>query len=56
MSNESRLKNLDFIIMSKYDFPICFNFPSGHIDDNRAVIFGAESQLNIAENNVFLEQ
>ena len=41
---------------SKYDFPICFNFPSGHIDDNRAVIFGAESQLNIAENNVFLEQ
>ena len=41
---------------SKYDFPICFNFPSGHIDDNRAVIFGAESHLYISENNVFLEQ
>jgi len=41
---------------SKYDFPICFNFPSGHIDDNRAIVFGVESYLNIDESGVSLHQ
>lgn len=27
--------------------PICFNFPSGHIDDNRAMILGAPVEFNV---------
>ena len=41
---------------SKYDFPICFNCPSGHIDDNRTIVLGAESCLNIDESGVSLHQ
>jgi muramoyltetrapeptide carboxypeptidase len=34
-------------ITSEYDFPICFNFPAGHLDDNRALIFGRNVSLQI---------
>ncbi len=37
-------------ITSEYDFPICFNFPAGHLDDNRALIFGKEATLKVEEN------
>jgi muramoyltetrapeptide carboxypeptidase len=34
--------------------PVCFNFPAGHIADNRALIMGREVQLNIDANSVSL--
>ena len=39
-----------------YDFPICFGFPSGHIDGNRSIILGVRSVLEIHENGVNLSQ
>jgi muramoyltetrapeptide carboxypeptidase len=39
-----------------YNFPICFGFPSGHLDDNRAIRFGVSSVLDINENGVSLSQ
>jgi muramoyltetrapeptide carboxypeptidase len=32
------------------DYPVCFGFPAGHLDDNRALIFGREITLKVSEN------
>lgn len=46
------------IIMShvkEYDYPVCFNFPAGHIEDNRALILGREAQLTVDDQNISLK-
>ena len=35
--------------------PVCFNFPAGHIADNRALIMGREVELNIDQIGVSLQ-
>ena len=39
-----------------YNFPICFGFPAGHLNDNRCIKFGIASVLNITQNGVNLSQ
>lgn len=33
-----------------YNYPVCFNFPAGHIPDNRALIFGKTLNLSVQEH------
>lgn len=35
-------------------YPICFGFPAGHIDDNRALIMGQKTKLNVTTNGATL--
>ncbi len=35
--------------VEEYDYPVCFDFPAGHQDDNRAMIFGRKVYLEINE-------
>lgn len=41
--------------MKEYNFPICFQFPAGHIGDNRALLLGSNVKLEITENITSLE-
>ena len=44
-----------FDAVKDYDYPICFNFPSGHIEDNRALIMGREVRLKVEDGNITLK-
>lgn len=41
--------------VSKYNYPVCFNFPAGHIADNHALSFGKKSSLEVTANRVTLK-
>ena len=52
-------KSLEEIILEKikgYDYPVCFNFPVGHVNDNRTLIVGITAQLTISDTTVTLKQ
>ncbi|MEX2590346.1 MAG: LD-carboxypeptidase, partial [Chitinophagales bacterium] len=38
-----------------YDYPVAFNCPAGHLDDNRALIMGSEIQLQVKNSKTKLK-
>jgi muramoyltetrapeptide carboxypeptidase len=36
--------------VKEYSYPVCFNFPTGHIDDNRAMVIGATVSLTVEQD------
>lgn len=42
-------------VVKDYDYPICFNFPTGHIDDNRAMVVGATVRIDVDEQHVAMK-
>ena len=46
------------LILSHFEYnniPICFDFPAGHIDDNRAIVLGEHVRLAVTDTRVCLK-
>jgi muramoyltetrapeptide carboxypeptidase len=41
-------------IVKEYNYPVCFDFPAGHIPDNCSLIFGRPADLSVQEQQVFV--
>ena len=48
-------KEIIFDAVEEYNYPVCFNFPAGHIEDNRALIMGRELELNVKSSMISLQ-
>ncbi|MDR3706143.1 MAG: LD-carboxypeptidase [Paludibacteraceae bacterium] len=40
--------------VSEYDYPVCFNYPAGHVDNNIPLLLGAEVKLSVSNDKVEL--
>lgn len=40
----------------EYNYPVCFNFPAGHLRDNRTIILGAKTKLAVGDSGASFEQ
>ncbi|MBS1652020.1 MAG: LD-carboxypeptidase [Bacteroidetes bacterium] len=38
--------------VKEYNYPVCFNFPAGHIDKNLAIILGKKATLKVTKTSV----
>jgi muramoyltetrapeptide carboxypeptidase len=39
-------------VVKKYDYPVCFDFPAGHIPDNQSLLLGKTFKLSVIDNQV----
>ncbi|WP_170244071.1 MULTISPECIES: S66 peptidase family protein [Bizionia] len=51
----SSIEQLILDALSDYDFPIAFNMPAGHEDDNRAMILGQDVELVVGKDQSTLQ-
>lgn len=40
--------------VSEYDYPVCFNFPAGHVDYNLSFVLGEQAELFVENDKVHL--
>ncbi|HQI46225.1 MAG TPA: LD-carboxypeptidase [Bacteroidales bacterium] len=41
--------------VKEYDYPVCYGFPAGHIEDNRALILGRKISLAVTEKTSIIQ-
>lgn len=42
------------VLVEEYDYPVCFNFPVGHVTHNLPLVNGAEVEFTVTSKNVTL--
>lgn len=42
-------------VVKDYKYPVCFDFPAGHIPDNRALILGRSVSLSVQAHHTYLK-
>ncbi|NQV77470.1 MAG: LD-carboxypeptidase [Lutibacter sp.] len=47
-------KEIILDIVSEYDFPVVFDFPAGHLNENNALILGREVRLEVGKGKTIL--
>ncbi|WP_089380664.1 S66 peptidase family protein [Lutibacter agarilyticus] len=48
-------KKIILDIVSEFNFPIVFDFPAGHLKDNRALVFGRKVELEVSEEKTSIK-
>lgn len=43
-----------FSHVKEYNYPVCFDFPAGHISDNQALVFGRKVRLEVDDDGIEL--
>ena len=41
--------------VKEYDYPVCYGFPAGHMEDNRALILGRKISLAVTEKTSIIQ-
>lgn len=52
-------KTVERVILERVEhlsIPVCFDFPAGHINDNRAIILGKKATLSVSNTGAIFEQ
>ncbi|WP_299258577.1 LD-carboxypeptidase [uncultured Aquimarina sp.] len=49
------VKEIILDVVKEYEFPVIFDFPIGHIEDNRALVLGAEVSLEMHQDSITLK-
>jgi muramoyltetrapeptide carboxypeptidase len=49
------IEELILATVKEYNFPVCFDFPAGHIIDNNVLVFGREVNLEVSSDEVIVD-
>jgi len=41
-------------VVNEYDYPVCFDFPAGHLPDNNSLVLGRKLNLSVTDKKVII--